>query len=565
LSSPASRGGLLLAAGYLVLALHGLGASDIVGDDEAREAGIVEDVVAGHWLWPRFNGELLPDKPILYHWLAALPCTAGFSETAVRLPSALAGAALVGWTAALGADLLGTSAGLAAAALLATTPALFTHARVARPDVLLVLLLSLALGHAFRWWRDGERRDASAALVWLGAATFAKGPVAPVLFALTLGAFLAWERDLRRLPHIVTLPGLAALVVLGLGWYAVALAGWGRLFVHEHLMGRYLRNLAGGLAAGGAYSPKSLAYHLLFYVKHLPAVALPWTPFTALALWQAWRTGGFRDPRLRFLLCWAAAPLVAFTPAEWKLRYYLLPSLPALALVTAPAVLRLAAEPARRLSTRGLAVLAATATGLVALAFAARSLPLSPSDRSTLDALLRIVPGGPSAAAAGTGLVAGVLLVALAWRAWAPLLALVTTATVLWMAAGQPALEAAISQRDSLKPFARAVAARYPPPAALAFWRDPIRPVAVYVGRPLPTYRRREELLPGLALVGSEPALRDLQRAGVVGFPTLSAEGRLGNVARGRVVLLEVAAGRATAVGSPRSPSSAAERASRRS
>src|SRR5439155_641811 len=115
-----------------------------------------------------------------------------------------------------------------------------------------------------------------------------------------------------------------------------------------------------------------------------------------LALWQAWRTGGFRDPRLRFLLCWAAAPLVAFTPAEWKLRYYLLPSLPALALVTAPAVLRLAAEPARRLSTRGLAVLAATATGLVALAFAARSLPLSPSDRSTLDALLRIVPGGRS-------------------------------------------------------------------------------------------------------------------------------------------------------------------------
>src|SRR5438034_7442482 len=174
--------------------------SDIVGDDEAREAGIVEDVVAGHWLWPRFNGGLLPDKPILYHWLAALPCTAGFSETAVRLPSALAGAALVGWTAALGADLLGTSAGLAAAALLATTPALFTHARVARPDVLLVLLLSLALGHAFRWWRDGRRFDATAALSLLGAATLAKGPVAPVLFALTLGAFLAWERDLRRLP-----------------------------------------------------------------------------------------------------------------------------------------------------------------------------------------------------------------------------------------------------------------------------------------------------------------------------------------------------------------------------
>ena len=547
MSSRTSR--LLLAAGYLVAALHGLGASDIVGDDEAREAGIVQDIAAGHWLWPRFNGELLPDKPVLYHWLAALPCAAaGFSETAVRLPSALAGAALVAWTAALGADLLGAPAGLAAAALLATTPALFTHARVARPDVLLVLLLSLALGRAFRCWRDGERRDATAALVWLGAATFAKGPVAPVLFALTLGAFLAWQRELRRLPRLVTAPGLAAFAVLGLGWYAVALAGWGREFVHAHLVGRYLRNLAGGLAAGGAYSPKPLAYHLLFYAKHLPAIALPWTPFAVLALWQAWRTGGFRDPRLRFLVCWAAAPVVAFTPAEWKLRYYLLPSLPALALVTAPAVLRLVIVPARRLSPRGLAALAAiAAAGLGGLALAARSLPLSPSDRSTLDALWRIVPGGPSAAVAGVGFVAGVLLVALAWRAWAALVAVVATAVVLWMAVAQPALEAAISRRDSLKPFASGVAARYPPPARLAFWGDTIRPVAVYVGRPMPTFRRRADIAPGLALVGSEAAMRRLLDAGVVGFPVLSAEGRLGNVARGRIMLLEVATDRTAA------------------
>src|SRR6059036_347639 len=237
LSSRTERLTLVLAVTYFAAALHGLGAADIVGDDEAREAGIVQDVVAGHWLWPRFNATLLPDKPILYHWLAAVPCAAaGFSEAAVRLPSALAGAALVGWTAALGTDLLGAPAGLAAAALLATTPALFTHARVARPDVLLVLLLSLALGLAFRWWRDGAGRDATAALSLLGAATLAKGPVAPVLFALTLGAFLAWQRDLRRLPHIVTLPGLAAFAVLGLGWYAVALAGWGREFVHAHLV-----------------------------------------------------------------------------------------------------------------------------------------------------------------------------------------------------------------------------------------------------------------------------------------------------------------------------------------
>ena len=92
LRSPRTQG-ILLALAYALLALHRLGEVAIVGDDEAREAGIVQDIVAGHWLWPRFNQELLPDKPTLYHWLAAVPCTvAGFSEIAVRLPSILAAA-----------------------------------------------------------------------------------------------------------------------------------------------------------------------------------------------------------------------------------------------------------------------------------------------------------------------------------------------------------------------------------------------------------------------------------------------------------------------------------------
>src|SRR5207249_4535483 len=58
------RAALLLAALYLALALHGLGGADIVGDDEAREAGIVQDVVAGHGDWPRVYGALLSDTAL---------------------------------------------------------------------------------------------------------------------------------------------------------------------------------------------------------------------------------------------------------------------------------------------------------------------------------------------------------------------------------------------------------------------------------------------------------------------------------------------------------------------
>jgi 4-amino-4-deoxy-L-arabinose transferase-like glycosyltransferase len=535
----------LVALLYLAAALHGVGAADIVGDDEAREAGIVQDVVAGHWLWPRFNGELLPDKPILYHWLAAVPCrAAGFSETTVRLPSALAGAAVVGLTGVLGAAILGARAGLIAAGLVATTPGFFDHARVARPDVLLVLLLTAALGLAFRWWRDGGRHDATAALALLGAATLAKGPVAPALFVAALGGFLAWQGDIARLPRIATAPGLAAFLLLGFGWYAIALAGWGDVFVRQHLVGRYLRNLAGGLASGEAYSPKPLVYHLLFYPKHLPAIVLPWTPVVAVALWQAWRTGGFRDPRLRFLLCWAAAPVLVFTPAEWKLRYYLLPSVPALALIAAPTVGRLLGEPPRRMAPRGIMLLAAGVAAALALAIAAAAtglVGLSRSDRSTLAALAAVAPGGAAGAAAIAGFLAGVALVAVAWRAWAVLAGVTAALIALWMVVGVPALEQSVSRRDSLKAFALGVAARRPPPEPLAFWAEPVRPVAVYLGRQVPTVRRPEDVGPGLAVIATEAGFRSLTHAGVIGFPLLAGEGRIGNVARGRIVLLDVA------------------------
>jgi len=127
----AERAPLFLAAAFLALALVGIGAAEITGDDESREVGIVQDVLAGHWLWPRFNDELIPDKPVLTHWLGAAACAiAGFSEGAVRFPSAVAGAFVVGWTAWFGIRALGFAPGIAAALLLATFPAFFERARL---------------------------------------------------------------------------------------------------------------------------------------------------------------------------------------------------------------------------------------------------------------------------------------------------------------------------------------------------------------------------------------------------------------------------------------------------
>src|SRR5690349_25144496 len=63
--------------------------------DEPRfEQAAVEMASSGQWLYPTFNGELRPDKPILIYWLMALPVRwLGASEWAVRAWSPLALAA----------------------------------------------------------------------------------------------------------------------------------------------------------------------------------------------------------------------------------------------------------------------------------------------------------------------------------------------------------------------------------------------------------------------------------------------------------------------------------------
>jgi 4-amino-4-deoxy-L-arabinose transferase-like glycosyltransferase len=536
--SGAERGGLLLAALWLAAALHGLGDADIVGDDEAREVGIVQAMVAGDWWLPRFNGEMLPDKPILGHWLAAVPVVVhGFSEAAVRLPSAIAAALAVAWTVRLGRS---GSEGFVAAALLATMPAFFARARLARPDALLLLLLSLALGLAFAWWRDGRRRDARAALVALGAATLAKGPVAPVLFALAFGGFLVWQRDVRRLRRFFDPLGTSAFLVLALGWYAVALAGWGDLFVREHLIGRYVFNLVGGLPEGGAYSERPLAWHALFYVLHLPLIGLPWSPLVAVTLWAAWRDDRLRDPRLRFLVCWSLAPVVAFTPAQYKLRYYLLPALPAVALLAAPSAIRLWREAAAARPRP--AALAAGFAGAV-LAAAVLTLgwqhdALARSDRSTIEALAPAVPGGVAGLVTAAALAVGLLAAALAARAWRALFVTLMVAMLGWLAVGGPMLERRTSRRDSLKAFAVSVVARVPPETPLAFFAEPIRSVVVYGGRTIPTVRRRADIRGGSALIVRKSAYRRLARAGLIGPPLLAGHGRTGNVRRERVLLV---------------------------
>ena len=117
---------LLIGAAALLL-LWGLGARDLWAPDEPRYGQIAEELRSLQHgpeglVLLHLNGEAYTQEPPLYYWLAALAGSVQDreSETAARLPSALAGLATIVLVLRWGSDLFGRAAGACAAGLLLT-------------------------------------------------------------------------------------------------------------------------------------------------------------------------------------------------------------------------------------------------------------------------------------------------------------------------------------------------------------------------------------------------------------------------------------------------------------
>jgi 4-amino-4-deoxy-L-arabinose transferase-like glycosyltransferase len=370
LSGRRAQIGLLVAAALLLLV--GLGRVDAWAPDEPRYLQVSEEMrAAPHGatsrLVPHLNGRAYDQKPPLYFWLAALAgAPAGrVSEAAARLPSAVAGVALVALTLAIGTRLLGWRTGLLGAAILLTTFEFAHLARRVQLDVVLALLETAALALFWRVDRGiGRRAPQVAALhLCLGLAVLTKGPVGFLVPILAIAAYLAWERRLRDLPKSVPLWALALSLGPGLAWIAAAARVSGGGFA----AGALGENLVGRFFAGTSHDRP-----FYYYAYQLPVDFLPWT-LLAPALWLAGRRIFARPARAtdaadrradapdaaadraalaargerrhqsvqrawRFLLAIVGTSVVFFSLSSGKRGLYLLPAFPALAILLADAL-----------------------------------------------------------------------------------------------------------------------------------------------------------------------------------------------------------------------------------
>jgi 4-amino-4-deoxy-L-arabinose transferase-like glycosyltransferase len=346
-STLAKRGSLFLFLVIVAFYLYGLGHPPLLGPDEPRYAQVAREMfLRGDLITPTLGGHLWFEKPALLYWMMIASYKLfGVSEWSARLPSAVCGILTIAAVFLVGRRIEQTTTdeqlqGLGFWTALAASTALgiIIFSRAASFDIVLTMTItwSLAFFILYELQRDGLRRRQLLIgfYVFIGLSLLAKGLVGLVIPVAVAGAYHFLR---RRLPERVTLLsvlwGLPLALIVAATWYAPVIWRHGRPFIDQfiwqHQFARYVSN--------DYRHPGPIYYYLAILVP----LTLPWTAFLIGGLARAcswvWRpTNVGEEPANKLIVVafvWLLFPLVFFTFSSSKLPGYILPSLPAAALL----------------------------------------------------------------------------------------------------------------------------------------------------------------------------------------------------------------------------------------
>ena len=322
----------------------GLGAFGLLGADEPRYAQIAREMLARHdWIVPTLNGAPWLEKPALLYWKMMNSYSIfGVSDWAARVPAAFHATAVV-FGIFFFMRRFRFAAELDAAMIAASSAGMIGFGRGASTDMLVSAPFALAMMCWWTWLQTSKKLWLLLFYGLLGVGALAKGPVAPALAVLIVGAYAVLRRDGKILLRTISIPGFALFFAIVLPWYLAVqhkVPQFFRVFFIEHNLERFGTNLY------------QHAQPFWYYIPVFVLATLPWTVFTLPALVDAgrdavkrWRNmnaepatgavGATDDGLSSFLFLWTLVPIVFFSISRAKLPGYILPALPAAALLTA--------------------------------------------------------------------------------------------------------------------------------------------------------------------------------------------------------------------------------------
>ena len=331
----------LLILGFCAfLFAFGLNSIGLIGADEPRYAQIAREMLARHdWVTPVLGGKPWLEKPVLYYWEAMLSYSIfGVSDWAARIPSVVDATLMV---IAVYFFLRRFRPGfeLDGALMTASAAAIIGFSRAASTDMPLAAAFTIAMLAWYAWFESGRRLYLAGYYALIALGMLAKGPVAPFLAGLIIVLFAIAKRDYRLILRTLWVPAILLFCAVGLPWYVLVQLRnpeFFRVFILQHNLARFTTDL----------------YHHeqpFWYYAPVAALSLiPWLVFVIAAIvetvrlwWRERRSAGQSEEALNvFLIIWLVAPIVFFSLSQSKLPGYILPAIPAGALLVASYVRR---------------------------------------------------------------------------------------------------------------------------------------------------------------------------------------------------------------------------------
>ncbi|MBR1942351.1 glycosyltransferase family 39 protein [bacterium] len=347
---------LLLAFLCGIFLFWGLNFYPLLDVDETRYAIMSRDLAASKdWNLLLLNSIPFLEKPPLYFWMVAcsIKIFGGFSEFAVRFPIAVIASFLVFFTYIFGKKVLSRKFGLLSAVILLTSVFFLILSHVAILDMVLTVWMTSSLYCAYLSFKAEEKYKK---YCWWGFWTFAglgflaKGILAIAIPAVVMFLYCLFTKNLKQMfKPINFVVGLVIFLLISLPWHVVMFRDYGWTFINEYFVKHHFARLLTSEDLGRK--------HGFFYFIPVFIVAfMPWT-FIFLAsvidgckklvekyknaegkianrIWNLFSTENAEQELLLFLVLFFVVVFGVMSVSSTKLPTYILPALPAAALIT---------------------------------------------------------------------------------------------------------------------------------------------------------------------------------------------------------------------------------------
>ena len=329
----------------LFISFFRLGSFTLFDVDEAVFSEATKEMVHNdNWLTPTYNGENRYDKPILFYWLMALSYkTFGINEFGARFPSAMAGGLLCimvyFFMRSAGDDQRAFYAVISL--LLSLYFVAYSHAAVT--DMTLSLFITFSILSFYLSLKDGPRKDLFLYnfYIFSSLAFLTKGLIGIVFpFGIVMIYMFMTER-LSGIKRIFSPIGTILFLIVSAPWYLAEFSVNGQEFIDQFFIKHHFMRYTGVIS--GHEGP------FYFYIPALLIGLMPWVIFlpsgilNVIKIFRGERlsSGGVKgtvtvkhSPELLALI-WLSFILLFFSFSTTKLPNYILPAVPAAAILIA--------------------------------------------------------------------------------------------------------------------------------------------------------------------------------------------------------------------------------------